>query len=379
MEFNSPRPEHAQLQGNGTLINPKSTSRLLSSLNERIAATQHISGDKNQPREQCQNNESRFTLIAPRAVSARDASLYENVDEYLIPSPPLSPMEPTQLQTGDAVAESRTTVAIDNVDALVKSARKENDRTHLENVPGLCTKGAWDNYKATDGTRRYKLHIYAFLSQYKILKPNLNKSGNSTGSRYWKRTRGTNRTYASGSDLEKVYRTRRVTGGSPASTKGDSDEDSISQLPRVNTPVRRKKQVHPSPLSHSIANTTPNMSWEKLPDYSPSLNTLPANNNKCLKVDWKGSSMDLSADPLKDKLHPAELLLAQILRLPCDLYLDSKRRFFIEKVHRLKQNMPFRRTDAQKACRIDVNKASRLYAAYEKIGWLSDAHFKKFL
>ena len=49
------------------------------------------------------------------------------------------------------------------------------------------------------------------------------------------------------------------------------------------------------------------------------------------------------------------------------VYLDSKRRLFYEKVSRLRQGKGFRRTDAQKACRIDVNKASRLFAAFEKL------------
>ena len=31
--------------------------------------------------------------------------------------------------------------------------------------------------------------------------------------------------------------------------------------------------------------------------------------------------------------------------------------------------MEFRKTDSQKACKIDVNKASKLWSAYEKIGW----------
>jgi hypothetical protein len=51
----------------------------------------------------------------------------------------------------------------------------------------------------------------------------------------------------------------------------------------------------------------------------------------------------------------------------------------MEKVARLKRNLPFRRTDAQKSCKIDVNKASRLFAAFEKIGWLEDDKFARFL
>lgn len=124
----------------------------------------------------------------------------------------------------------------------------------------------------------------------------------------------------------------------------------------------------------------PMVSWQKLPDYSPPISTL-ANfpNNKCLKVEWKGSPLNLSHDPLRAHLHPAELVLASILRLPCDLYLDSKRRLFLEKVCKLQNGLPFRRTDAQKACRIDVNKASRLYSAFERVGWLNDSNFIKHL
>ncbi|KAK5778983.1 hypothetical protein RI543_003602 [Arxiozyma heterogenica] len=132
-------------------------------------------------------------------------------------------------------------------------------------------------------------------------------------------------------------------------------------------------------LIQDVPQYIPNISWKKLPDYSPSIETLPPGNNKCLKVGWKGSPLNLSNDPLKSYLHPAELNLASTLRLPCDLYLDSKRRLFLEKVCKLQNNLPFRRTDAQKACRIDVNKASRLYSAFEKVGWLEDENFLKYL
>lgn len=132
-------------------------------------------------------------------------------------------------------------------------------------------------------------------------------------------------------------------------------------------------------LISEVPQYIPNISWQKLPDYSPSLETLPAGNNKCMKVEWKGSPLNLSNDPLISELHPAELYLASILRLPCDLYLDSKRRLFLEKVCKFKKGLPFRRTDAQKACRIDVNKASRLFSAFEKVGWLKDGNFIKYL
>lgn len=119
------------------------------------------------------------------------------------------------------------------------------------------------------------------------------------------------------------------------------------------------------------------LSYHQLEDYSPCLSLLPP--GKSLRAEWKGAPMDLTGDPDLPLLHPAEAHLASVLRLPCDVYLDSKRRLFAEKVHRLRQGLPFRRTDSQKACRIDVNKASRLFGAFEKIGWLEDQLFLRYL
>ena len=119
------------------------------------------------------------------------------------------------------------------------------------------------------------------------------------------------------------------------------------------------------------------ISPSQLEDYSPPVGSLPV--GKSLRAEWKGAPMDLSQDPNLHLLHPAEIHLAAVLRLPADIYLDSKKRLFAEKVHRLSQGLPFRRTDSQKACRIDVNKASRLFSAYEKVGWLEDDLFTKYI
>lgn len=134
----------------------------------------------------------------------------------------------------------------------------------------------------------------------------------------------------------------------------------------------------PPSSSPAVPSRVHDTDYADLPDYCPSTDSLPTS-GRPLKAEWKGAPMDLSDDPMLDKLHPAEVYLASCLRLSCDTYLDSKRRLFAEKVHRLKFGLPFRRTDSQKACRIDVNKASRLFSAYEKVGWLDDELFKKFL
>jgi len=117
--------------------------------------------------------------------------------------------------------------------------------------------------------------------------------------------------------------------------------------------------------------------FESIPDMSPPIETL--DHLKPLKADWKGTALDLSNDPHLHLLHPSEVGLASTLRLSCASYLTSKRRIFQDKVERAKHHKEFRKTDAQKACRIDVNKASKLWAAYEKVGWLDSKHIMKYI
>ncbi|POS87236.1 hypothetical protein EPUL_001460 [Erysiphe pulchra] len=108
-----------------------------------------------------------------------------------------------------------------------------------------------------------------------------------------------------------------------------------------------------------------------LPDYCPPLASLP-NVANCLKVEWKGAGIGLNSDPLAHLLHPEELQLASNLRLDCATYLTSKRRIFISRREAYKVKKEFRKTDAQQACRIDVNKASKLWQAFDKVGWLDE-------
>lgn len=183
------------------------------------------------------------------------------------------------------------------------------------------------------------------------------------------------RSSSSDSDTDNVerIRTRRVVKENLAPL---SEIDEANVTPSLPSPKKRKVRKEASYAGSPLAAQQAALIDESIPDYSPDpATTLPKGNNRCLKIEWKGQPMDLKNDVNIDKLHPAEVLLASTLRLPCNVYLDSKRRLFFEKVSRMRSGMPFRRTDAQKACRIDVNKASRLFAAFEKVGWLKDSHF----
>jgi hypothetical protein len=161
-----------------------------------------------------------------------------------------------------------------------------------------------------------------------------------------------------------------------------SSTNSSSNYIRTSTPLSTVASPTPAstprkPRTQTSSNKVHDMNPDQLQDFSPPVSTLPA--GKTLRAEWKGAPMDLSQDPNLHLLHPAEVQLAAVLRLPADIYIDSKKRLFAEKVYRLRQGLPFRRTDSQKACRIDVNKASRLFTAYEKVGWLDDSLFEKYM
>ncbi|KAM0244824.1 hypothetical protein ACHAP5_005947 [Fusarium lateritium] len=133
----------------------------------------------------------------------------------------------------------------------------------------------------------------------------------------------------------------------------------------------------PEPSRRVVTNRE-DKDFNSLPDYCPPLNSLPDKPNS-LKVDWKGQPVDLSRDPHVGLLHPDEVALASNLRLDCATYLTSKRRIFDQRVVCLRKNKAFRKTDAQQACKIDVNKASKLWTAFEKVGWLHDKWVRQYL
>ena len=71
-----------------------------------------------------------------------------------------------------------------------------------------------------------------------------------------------------------------------------------------------------------------------------------------------------------DRLHPCEVNIASQLRLQPKQYLMCKRSLILGAQDSYKNGMPFRKSDAQKLCRIDVNKVSHLWALFARLGWL---------
>ncbi|KAL7785626.1 hypothetical protein V8C37DRAFT_412839 [Trichoderma ceciliae] len=149
---------------------------------------------------------------------------------------------------------------------------------------------------------------------------------------------------------------------------------SVNGLPSSTVIVRpatgRRPSATPEPSRRIVAPNREDKDFRSLPDYCPPLDSLPTRANS-LKVDWKGQPIDLSSDPYHHLLHPDEIILAGNLRLDCATYLTSKRRMFERRLQCLRTGKEFRKTDAQQACKIDVNKASKLWTAFDKVGWLN--------
>jgi hypothetical protein len=135
------------------------------------------------------------------------------------------------------------------------------------------------------------------------------------------------------------------------------------------SPSPRPDGTTPAPRQRITAPTREDSNFMALPDLTPPLTSLSPGNNRCLQTDWRGNPLSIENEPHFELLHPAEAKLASTLRLTPAIYLSSKRRIFIEKVRRTQIGKEFRKTDSQKACKIDVNKASKLWTAFDKVGW----------
>lgn len=103
-------------------------------------------------------------------------------------------------------------------------------------------------------------------------------------------------------------------------------------------------------------------------DFLARLETLTGNEEP-LKTSWKGKKRDLSSDVGRRLLHGAELELASTLGLSCETYIRNRRLMMQARSVALDRKEEFRKTNAQQACDIDVNKASRLWQVFEDVRW----------
>ena len=166
------------------------------------------------------------------------------------------------------------------------------------------------------------------------------------------------------SAIEKLPTIKRAPRASPR----EATSDSFDAEP---APKLRRKPSQTVPLNRE------DMDFRKIPDLAPAVSTMAPGKN--LKIDLKGHPLDLSDDPDRHLLDDQEVTLASILRLTAGQYLFAKRKIFERYVELARIGKDFNKTSAQAVCHIDVNKASKLWTAFEKVGWFDRRHFTKYL
>ncbi|CAG8457136.1 28649_t:CDS:2 [Dentiscutata erythropus] len=89
-----------------------------------------------------------------------------------------------------------------------------------------------------------------------------------------------------------------------------------------------------------------------------------------LNVKWKSNPLEISHLLRYEVLHKTEATVASLLRLTPVQYLTSKY-ILLSASRRYKERMlPFRKSDAQKMLKIDVNKSSKLWEFFGQANWL---------
>ena len=154
----------------------------------------------------------------------------------------------------------------------------------------------------------------------------------------------------------------------------------LSVLDNLPKPRLQKASQRLQTHSRRSTNSFEDVAYDSIPDYAPPTSTLPTGDPHIFQVHWPEKAVvDLSNDPDRHMLHEAEIKLAATLNLSCAKYLCTKRRIFQARLEALKEGREFRKSDSQKACKINSNKVSKICCAFEKVGWLDKEHFLKRL
>ncbi|CAG8433625.1 10920_t:CDS:1 [Diversispora eburnea] len=115
----------------------------------------------------------------------------------------------------------------------------------------------------------------------------------------------------------------------------------------------------------------PPMEWEQLIENINNMNLdMGILNHIAPKITWKGQPLSISHLPHFNALHPKEVIVASTLRLTPVQYLTSKNTLVSAAQRYVQRSLPFRKSDAQKLLRIDVNKASKLWEFFQQVKWI---------
>ncbi|CAO3675965.1 unnamed protein product [Rhizopus stolonifer] len=178
--------------------------------------------------------------------------------------------------------------------------------------------------------------------------------------------------------LSKTYpRTKSIPRRSlPSHTRGCFQMNTFSILIKKEKPRRssipsKKAKADKSKTESAIFYDTMDLAQPDsqfiLPQWMPNMNAFEQRSH--VRAIWKGTPLDISSLPYYEWLHPGEVDIASILRLSPEQYLKCRRSLILAAQQFDKSQMKFRKSDAQKCVRIDVNKTSSLWCVFNALGW----------
>ncbi|KAG9299474.1 hypothetical protein G9A89_009427 [Geosiphon pyriformis] len=159
-------------------------------------------------------------------------------------------------------------------------------------------------------------------------------------------------------------RQRRRKGNSFARVMADRGliEPSLTTMPMTNLPTGDLKSGRiPLPPPVEFSELIKELRQLKLE--TTGLNSRP-------NVSWKSGPLSIEHLPHYEELHPNEAYVASVLRLTPVQYINAKHSLITAKVRYDTRFLPFRKSDAQKLLRIDVNKASKLWEYFNELKWI---------
>jgi hypothetical protein len=189
-------------------------------------------------------------------------------------------------------------------------------------------------------------------------------------------------------------RSPRVRGSveSSTTTRANGPLDSVIEVRQIKTPRPRSapKVVDPNAPPKVSKGQRTDAEFEDALMATAATIYYPPNDNldrlgpNAMKVEWKSSKKFYSPQEstrfqnLKDvKFHSKEIDLAGTINMVhFAQYEESKRLIFQFWFERKSKGLNFTKTHAQQAAHVDVNKASALWTAFDKVNWFSDEAYR---
>jgi hypothetical protein len=188
------------------------------------------------------------------------------------------------------------------------------------------------------------------------------------------------RRYSTAGEGESPAPPRSTRGKRPSSDLGTPDEKVVRKRQRSEKKEKPKSweelwadhHMYPPPNSSLGDEGLPGLTERRRQEAR--VHRMQPNNISCAPTSVSAFNL---ADPTgaRHKLHPWEEECARKLNVTANQYLINKLLCFRRKFERTQNGEGFTKTHAQQVATIDVNKVSKMWEVWERVGWLNNFWF----